>query len=31
VDEVDAAGGREHRARARFHASIIPERPGAFK
>ena len=31
VDEVDAAGGGEHRARARFHPSIIPERPFAFK
>src|SRR5439155_26393063 len=31
VDEVDAAGGGEHRAGARFHPSIIPERPAAFK
>jgi hypothetical protein len=31
VDEVDAAGGGQHRAGARFHAPIIPERLGAFK
>ena len=31
VDEVDAAGGGQHRAGARSHAPIIPERPGAFK
>jgi hypothetical protein len=31
VNEVDAAGGGEHRAGARFHPSIIPERPAAFK
>jgi len=28
---VDAAGGGEHRARARSHAMIIPEPPAGFK
>jgi hypothetical protein len=31
VQQVDAGGGAEHRARAALHAGIIPDAPVGFK